>query len=374
MRTSERERPSVGLGLGSDVMNVAWFITPHGFGHATRSAAIMEEWTALGSDVSFHVFSHLPASLFPPPPRCRLHPTATDVGMAQRSALHVDLGETLRLLGASLPPPATLVADLSVKLLELDCRLVVCDIAALGIEAARAAGLPSVLVENFTWDWIYEGYLEREPALEPFISRLRDSYARADFHVQTAPVCRPSPGTMRTAPIARKAKLTRAEVRARLNIGRRDRLVLITMGGIAQELEFLHDLRSIEGCHFLIPGSRDERDGNITGYSKLGAWHHPDLVRGADAVIAKLGYSTVAETWRAGVPLGFIERPHFRESPVLADFVRANLPHLAITARDFTHGDWLANLDELLALKPFPPPKEDGAASAAAFLNRILLT
>ena len=40
--------------------------------------------------------------------------------------------------------------------------------------------------------------------------------------------------------------------------------------------------------------------------------YHPDLVHAADAVVAKLGYSTVAETYSAGVPLGIFLAVIFR--------------------------------------------------------------
>ena len=39
-----------------------------------------------------------------------------------------------------------------------DVRLVIADAPPLGCAAAAAAGIPSVVVSNFTWDWIYQAY------------------------------------------------------------------------------------------------------------------------------------------------------------------------------------------------------------------------
>ena len=55
------------------------------------------------------------------------------------------------------------------------------DAPPLACAAAAAAGIPSVVISNFTWDWIYEGYAERfdtdAPEVLPII---RDAYAQAN--------------------------------------------------------------------------------------------------------------------------------------------------------------------------------------------------
>ena len=51
-------------------------------------------------------------------------------------------------------------------------------------------------------------------------------------------------------------------------------------------------------------------------------------------VVGKLGYSTVAECYRAGTPLAYIRRPHFPESPVLEQFVRTEMECTALTSYD----------------------------------------
>ena len=50
------------------------------------------------------------------------------------------------------------------------------DIPPLAFAAAAAAGVPSVALGNFTWDWIYAGYPETPAAL---LRAIRDAYAQA---------------------------------------------------------------------------------------------------------------------------------------------------------------------------------------------------
>ena len=63
------------------------------------------------------------------------------------------------------------------------------DISPLGIAAGHAAGLPTVLVENFTWDWIYQAYVESVPALRLPAELLGQAFGLATVRVRCQPVC-----------------------------------------------------------------------------------------------------------------------------------------------------------------------------------------
>ena len=65
----------------------------------------------------------------------------------------------------------------------------------------------------------------------------------------------------------------------------------------------------------MIPGSPHRaHDGHIIRLPAQSAFYHPDLIHAADVVVGKLGYSTLAEVWAAGVPFGYVVRPQFPES------------------------------------------------------------
>lgn len=154
--------------------NIAYFISDHGFGQATRAGAVMSAVCRVALAVHFEIFTQTPGWLFQdlPPGAFTLHPLLADIGVAQSGPLHENLPLTLERLNAFLPFDPALVADLAKKINRLRCTLVVCDIAPLGLAVARAAGRPSVLIENFTWDWIYAGYTDREPGLKAHIAYL----------------------------------------------------------------------------------------------------------------------------------------------------------------------------------------------------------
>ena len=98
----------------------------------------------------------------------------------------------------------------------------------------------------------------------------------------------------------------------------------------------------------------------------------PDLVNAADAVIGKAGYSTIAEVFHAGIPFGYSARAHFREAEPLVNFIENKMHALAIEQSEFKYGDWIHQIEDLLALPRVQRKTSNGAAKMAGFIaNRL---
>lgn len=352
--------------------NIAYFISDHGFGHATRASAVMAAVRQVAPRVHFEIFTQAPGWLFQDllADGFTLHPLLTDIGMAQSGPLHENLPLTLQRLDAFLPFKPELVADLARKIAKLLCALVVCDIAPLGLAVARAAGRPSVLIENFTWDWIYAGYTDREPRLTPHIAYLQDVFASADYHIQTEPAFRTTSAHLVTHPVSRLPRLSRDETRARLGLSREAPVVLITMGGIPDTYDFWGHLSECGQVYFIVPGGSETttRRGNLSLMPHRSEFFHPDLVNASDAVVGKAGYSTIAEAYHACLPFGYVPRERFRETGVLKAFIKSEMQGFEIGEVEFKSGAWVTRLPELLALPRRPRPAVNGATQAADFI------
>jgi hypothetical protein len=83
-----------------------------------------------------------------------------------------------------------------------------------------------------------------------------------------------------------------------------------------------------------------------------------------------VGYSTVAEVWRGGAPMGYVPRRRFPESPVLTRFIEAEIGGVRLDDESFADGGWTDLLPELLALPRREVPADGGADQAAGFLSR----
>jgi len=351
---------------------IACFITPHGFGHAARAAAVI---AALGEHVPGlqpHLFTTVPRWFFGESLEMdfALHHLEADVGLVQRGPLGEDLPATVARLRERYPPDDALVARLAGRVSQLGCRIVLCDISPLGIAVARAAGLPSVLVENFTWGWIYRGCTAREPGLRPFADIIDALADLADLRLQAQPVCRPVTVASQVGPISRRPRVSRATTRAALGIASRRPALLVTMGGIPHGGFAVKPLLGVPGVDFILAGGarRRRRVGNVLLLPHHSGLFHPDLVAAADAVVGKIGYSTVAETCRARIPYGFVPRAGFRESPVLARWLLDRGRGLRIDPASFASGEWVRHITDLLDLGRPPERFPDGARQTAKLI------
>ncbi len=343
---------------------IACFVSSHGFGHSARVAAVIESAQTRYRGLRFEVFTGAPdwffADSITDPPQ--IHRQVVDFGLVQRNALEEDLAASIEQLRSWVPPPADRVRELARRLRASEVELVLCDIAPLGILAAREAGIPSVLQENFTWDFIYAGYRDTEPVIGELADHLAEVFAAADHRIQAEPSCQAAPGAVAVPPISRRPRSSREAIRQELGLispGEPEApMVLLTMGGIPWSFEDLATSLAeaqVPGRPWLvIPGGADEptRRGRTLCLPHRSRWYHPDLIHAADAVVGKLGYSTVAEVAAAGVPFAYIPRDRFPESPPLEAWVEARLPSLRISAARFLSGEWLRDLGVLLALGP----------------------
>lgn len=344
--------------------HLVYFVSSHGFGHAARAAAVAAalDRRLPGSRVTF--MTTVPAWFFEASlaAAAAVEPVDADLGLVQTDAMTEDLEATVRELRERIPFRDAAVDAVARRVEALAGDLVVCDIAPLGIAVAERCGLPSVLIENFTWDWIYRGYLEECAELEPIADELEEVFRGADHRVQTEPVCAPSAGALQVGPVYRTPRCGRAEVRRSLGVPESAPLAVVTMGGVDWTYESLAaDLG--EGDPWLVvPGSRRrERRGRVIRIPHRSEHYHPDLIHAADAVVAKLGYSTLAEVWSAGVPLAYLARPRFPESAKLEEWARCRLESRRLETSDLGSGAWLDEVRELLTA-----PRRDGCRESEA--------
>ena len=302
------------------------------------------------------------------------HSVTTDVGLVQTSPLSHDIDQTLTALdrfSADLDAKAEAMAEI---LRNRQCRLVLCDISPLGIVAARKAGIPSLLMENFTWDWMYAPYAVQHPAFNKHIKRLRNIFHSSDYWIQTEPVCEQRDADLFTHPVSRTPRHSRATIRQQLAVPPQQQLITITMGGIRGEVNLLDQLTAQRDRTFVLPGSSDtiNRVANCIILPQHSTFYHPDLINASDVVIGKLGYSTLSEVYYAGTPYIYVMRDEFRESAPLASFVATHMTGLPVHASDFEHGYWLDNLTQLLSCAQPKHHHRNGAEQISDMIVKLL--
>ena len=361
--------------MGETPLRLAFFVSPHGYGHAARSSAVMAALHRR-TGAEFELYTTVPRWFFDESIGgfFRYHDVLCDVGFVQVSALRYDLDRTVEALRHLLPFDPLVLDDLAARVLGAGCTAVLCDIAPLGIAVAERAGLPSVLIESFSWQWLYGPLYERAPDLERFSDELDQWWRKATLHIQTEPLCwRDAAVETLVDPISRAPRLERCEVRTQLDIPLDAQVVMITMGGYCEGMPFLKRLRAMSDVVFVVTGaSETTHDGNLRLFGSQAPIFMPDLLRAADALVAKLGYGITAEAWREGLPYAFVSRRDFREMPPLEAFVRRELLGFEIPPEDFTEGGWIDRVPELLSL-PRRPRAGGGADRVANVVSALLV-
>lgn len=355
---------------------IAFFVSSHGFGHAARSAAVMESIHDRSPATHLSVFTGVPTWFFEDSMtapfdyvECR-----TDVGLVQSTPMEEDLAATLDELSGFLPLREEEVEQAAEDARRLGCRLIVSDISPLGIGVAAKLDLPCALIENFTWDWIYRAYLQDEPRFAPFIDELHRLYSSVPLRIQAQPFCQPVSGAAQVAPISRSIRQSAVEIRSRLQVQDDSSFVLLTMGGFPVSYRFLERLYRYPEVTFVIPGAADgvRRDRNLILLPHRTTFQHADLVAAADMVVGKLGYSTLAEVIQAETPYLFIQRRRFPESPALAGHARRRLVCDEITETELEAADWPDRLPELKRDRRAPIREPQGSQQAAELLLDLL--
>ncbi len=355
---------------------IAYFITPHGFGHAARASAIMDAVSETVPFVSFDIFTTVPEWFFEDSfsGQFEYHEFVTDVGLVQKTPFLHDLEKTIETLDRFIPFDPTLISDTVDLLKQRACQLVICDISSIGISIAKEAGIPSILIENFTWDWIYEDFIQADARISSYVDFFRKIYQAADYHIQASPVCNPRSVDMTTDPISRNVRRSSVWIREKLGIPQGKKIILLTTGGVREKHRFLKNLTAEPEICFVIPGGSEspEQHDNLILLPYRSGFIHSDLVDTADAVVGKAGYSTIAEVYQAGVPFGYVPRSNFRETDKLVEFIEKKMKGLRIGDEEFKDGKWLKNVSQLLKLSRTKRHHRNGSHQAAGLIKNLL--
>ncbi|HVB39196.1 MAG TPA: hypothetical protein VND92_11685, partial [Vicinamibacterales bacterium] len=160
---------------------LVFYVSCHGFGHASRDIEVINAIRARRPDLRIVVRTTVDRWLFDASVygAFAYDEVECDTGVVQIDSLRLDEAETVRRATAFYETLDARAAAEGRALRALHASLVVGDIPPLACAAAEAAGLPAVLLGNFTWDWIYEGYADSMLDATGVIGAVRNAYRTA---------------------------------------------------------------------------------------------------------------------------------------------------------------------------------------------------
>uniref|UniRef100_A0A0A0LGT8 L-arabinokinase n=1 Tax=Cucumis sativus TaxID=3659 RepID=A0A0A0LGT8_CUCSA len=214
----------------------AYYVTGHGFGHATRVIEVVRHLILAGHEV--HVVSAAPEFVFTSAiqsPRLIIRKVLLDCGAVQADALTVDrLASLEKYHETAVVHRHTILETEAEWLKSIKADLVVSDVVPVACRAAANAGIRSVCVTNFSWDFIYAEYImDAGHHHRSIVWQIAEDYSHCQFLIRLPGYC-PMPAfrDVVDAPlVVRRLHKTRQEVRNELGIGDDVKLVILNFGG-----------------------------------------------------------------------------------------------------------------------------------------------
>jgi L-arabinokinase len=354
-------------------MNVGYYITGHGLGHATRSLGIIQSLLKYGfkvtivSGIDCNFFLNSLIDL-----EFECYQRYLDTGAIQNGPLIVDAAATLESFYTNIHlNRESLIASEIIFLKQNDINMIISDATSIICKAAKLASIPAVIISNFTWNYCYSRMLESINVNESLnleqkknylemIEMCEEDYSLAGMYIRlpgSTPLSEKlSSGIIKVVqgPLAcRRATKSREEVKQELGIDFNKHVVVLGFGGFKRSDEWMladGSLPSNWVCVVLGASSTSTMPSSrFIGVSF--DYFIPDLINAADAVIGKLGYGTMSECLAHGTPLLYVPRSSWPEEKYLEKFIQSFDAGILLPEKDFLNGQWNSYLEDSLLKK-----------------------
>lgn len=350
-------------------MNIAVYISGHGFGHLAQIAPVLNRIYQLHPESCFLIRCSLPEHELKARLQFEFHLEAepVDIGVIQKSAIEEDRKASIAAMRSWVGAMDKHVAREALLLEKFCPSLVLSNISPLAFPAAAVVEVPAIGLASLDWHTIYSHWL---PENDSVITALKRAYRQCDLLLVP-----PMAMEMNVFTEKRVVPLIAAYPEA-IDLSFRQgykKCALVVFGGSGSPAYDMDALADLDEWLFLIPGALDYGLENVQPVEFSSALRAVDLMPHVDAVVCKPGYGILAESWRTGTPVAWVERPYFPEYPMLKKWLDEVFPSCGMSQKSFCCGSWRPALEGAVASsRMFPKLKQNGADVAADIILSTL--
>ncbi|MGH7805320.1 MAG: hypothetical protein ACREQJ_13310 [Candidatus Binatia bacterium] len=302
-----------------------------------------------------------------------------------RSEIEVDFG--VRQPDGLAIDHATTLADLETLALRFDERvdaeadwlrsarveIVLGDVPPLAFAAAERAGIPSLALANFSWDWIYRELARERPEYARFADLAARAYASATLCLRL-----PFHGDLGAFPtiadvplVAERSAATREEAKRSYGFSLDRPAVLLSFGGFPFPESAQRRLAGLADLDVVVTAPPSRAVGGIRGVRP--GREFAKLLRAVDVAVTKPGWGLFAGCLVNDTRVLYADRAAFPEARVLAAAIEREGTAARVAEDDVRSGNVAAAIRELLA-RPVggSAAPSDGAAVVADHVLRRL--
>ncbi|MER3590300.1 MAG: glycosyl transferase, partial [Mastigocladus sp. ERB_26_1] len=293
-------------------------ITNHGFGHATRTAAVAATIQKLCPDILLMIVSTAPRWLLESYIQGDFihRPRGFDVGVVQKDSLAMDKATTLEKLLNIKKNQNSIIASEVNFIRQNRVQLILADIPFLATKFAKAAGVPCWMMSNFGFDFIYRSWGDTFNEIADWIS---DCYSQCD-RLFRLPFYEPMEAFSNITDVGLTGgspHYSDEQIRGIWGItAPKEKTILLTFGGLGlQQIPYKH-LQKFPDWQFI---TFDQSAPHLPNIIKIDdhKYRPVDFMPICGRIVSKPGFSTFAEATRLGVPIVSITRDDFAEAAFL---------------------------------------------------------
>ncbi|MDO8261617.1 MAG: hypothetical protein Q7T21_00150 [Gallionella sp.] len=317
-------------------------ISGHGFGHVAQTAPILNLLHQRMPQLRLTVRSAVPLAHL----RSRIQapfahlPGEGDIGMVMSSALDVRVEDSRAAYRAFHSDWDVRVAEEARLLRDLGADMVLSNVGYLPLAGAQRAGIVNTALCSLNWADIYRHYCGDDA----IAAQIHVCYANADAFLRATPgmAMEHLPNLVPVAPIAAVGSNRRDELVRHLRISKEEKLVLVSLGGIDSRLPIERWPR-IYGVRWLVQQSWQVEHPDAIVIESL-RMSFSDLLASSDALICKPGYGSFVEAASSAVPVLYVSRADWPESPALIAWLQQHGLCREVSRNNLERG----NIEDLL--------------------------
>lgn len=365
-------------------MNIAVYVTGHGFGHLTRSMEVLRYLKGIKPSCRIHIRAPYSSSqvidalgFYP----ASIKNVRLEVGLIQKDSLQSDFSASIERLeyyygslgDKAVEKEARWMTDNSIEAAFID-------ISPRVFDACLLAEVPAYGCSNFSWDWIWRELGQVDSRFVYFADKAASAYSSAAclFRTVMAGDLGAFPEIEDVPLVARISDRDKSEVRSLLKVPSDKLVVILSYGGEGLADTVLPERSLHNDFHFVTTEPMENPGMPFHHLSdnevRANGLRYCDLVHAADIVMSKPGYSTVAESVANHSAFVYSERSSFAEYPIIVDYINSCLPNRFLPSEHLLAGRWGDVLYDLKESLPFhfKPVDTDGAEQVAVrFLERL---
>lgn len=331
------------------MISICYYVSDHGYGHASRSIAVIRR--ILNScdfdEIKIYVKTHYPFNFVRrslSKKNIKVIKTKNDFGVVfKENSVEVDKDKTSNMLNEWLDSWTSYIQKEKEFYKSHEIDLILSDITPQPLIAAEEMGIPSIIISNFTWYYIFFNLFGKIETTE----RIKEAYRCAGIGL-VLPFNEKMDyieNKKEISLVTREITVDRSSLRKKHGISDDESLVYIGIGKSFAP-SFLNNLKEINNSNVKYLFSSDIRLSfrNMVKIP-INETESQNYLAMCDLIVSKMGYSTVSEAIRAKLPMVLFKRRGWKEDELIGIEIEEMGIGRIISKKSLFKGDWMYELE-----------------------------